>query len=154
NRERRSFLLPPDDRIALVAGTDEITVVDPLLLQKFDRGHRLGAHEQEDGAVRYFIVCLRQRVWIVWWSKGCPAPDETMDVDVGQPGQIRIPRVHAPDMRSEWHLPPMRVIRIVKVVVSLRVGTERGIVLVRRQRQRRAAAPAADQLRGDQLTFF
>src|SRR6185295_14533412 len=50
NREGRPFLLPPDDRVALVAHADEIAVVDPLLLQKFDRGHRLGADEFEDGA--------------------------------------------------------------------------------------------------------
>ena len=37
-------------------GADEIAVVDPLLLQEFDRGHRLGAHEQEDGAARHFVI--------------------------------------------------------------------------------------------------
>src|SRR5262245_59316754 len=31
NGGRRPFLLPPDDRVALVAGPDEIAVVDPLL---------------------------------------------------------------------------------------------------------------------------
>ena len=36
NGERRAFLLPPDDRVTLVADTDEIAVVDPLLLQEFD----------------------------------------------------------------------------------------------------------------------
>src|SRR5262245_20233596 len=56
NGERRAFLLPPDDRVALVADPDEIAVVDPLLLQEFDRGHRLGADELEDGAARDFII--------------------------------------------------------------------------------------------------
>src|SRR5262245_36507931 len=77
-----------------------------------------------------------------------------MDVDIGQPGEFRVPRVHAPDMRSEWHLAPLRIVGVVEVVVSLRVGAERGIILVRRERQRRAAAPAADQLRGEQFALF
>src|SRR5678810_419231 len=58
NREGASWLLPPDDRVALVTNADEIAVVDPLLLQKFDRGHRLGADEQEDGAARHLVVCF------------------------------------------------------------------------------------------------
>ena len=36
NGESRLFLLPPDDRVALIVGADEIAVVDPLLLQEFD----------------------------------------------------------------------------------------------------------------------
>ncbi len=59
NGEGRPFLLPPDDRVTLAVGADEIAVVDPLLLQEFDRGHRLGADEQEDGAARHFVVLLR-----------------------------------------------------------------------------------------------
>ena len=100
------------------------------------------------------IVLFGQRVRIVWWSIRRASPDEAMDVDVGQPGKLRVPRVHAPDMASERHLPAMRVVRVVEVVVPLRVRAERGIVGVRRQRQRGAAAPAADQLRGEQFPFF
>src|SRR5262245_36481396 len=77
-----------------------------------------------------------------------------MDVDIGQPGELRVPRVHTPDMRSEWHLPSLRVVGIVEIVVAPGVGAERRIILVRRQRQRSTAAPTADQLRGDQLAFF
>src|SRR5262245_10808471 len=85
--ERRALLLPPDDRIALVAGADEIAVVDPLLLQELDRGHRLGADELEDGAARHFVICFGQRVCIVRWSIRGTAPYEAMDVDIGQAGQ-------------------------------------------------------------------
>jgi hypothetical protein len=59
NRERRAILLQADDRVALVAGPNEIAVVDPLLLQEFDGGHRLGADEQEMGAARRVIVRFR-----------------------------------------------------------------------------------------------
>ena len=69
-------------------------------------------------------------------------------------GELRVARVHTPHVGTERHLPAMRIVRVVEVVVPLRVGAERGIVLVRRQRQRRAAAPAADQLRGEQFALF
>ena len=57
-------------------------------------------------------------------------------------------------MASERHLPATRVVRVIEVVVPLRVRAERGVVDVRRQRQRGAAAPTADQLRGEQFPFF
>ena len=133
---------------------DEVAVVDPLLLQEFDRGHRLGADEQEVGAARHFVIFLGQRVRIVWRSIRRAAPDEAMQVDVGQPGELRVARVHAPNVASERRLPATRVVRVVEVVVPLRVGAERRVVDVRRQRQRRTAAPTADQLRGEQFPFF
>ena len=77
-----------------------------------------------------------------------------MHVDVGQAGEFRVARVHAPNMASERHLPATRVVRVIEVVVPMRVGAERRVVDVRRQRQRGAAAPAADQLRGEQFPFF
>jgi hypothetical protein len=77
-----------------------------------------------------------------------------VDIDIGQAGEFRIPRIHAPDMAPEWHLPAVRVVRVIEVVVALWVRTEGGVVDIRRQRQRCAAAPTADQLRGDQFTFF
>ena len=55
---------------------------------------------------------------------------------------------------AERHLPAMRVVRVIEVVVPLRVRAERRIVGVRRQRQRSAAAPTADQLRGEQFPLF
>src|SRR5262245_4878181 len=78
NRERRPFLLAPDDRVALVADPDEIAVVDPLLLQKLDRGHRLGTDELEDGAAWDFVILFGQRIWIVRRSIRRAAPDEAM----------------------------------------------------------------------------
>src|SRR5262245_32114925 len=86
NRERPPVLLPPNDRVTLVAGADEIAVVDPLLLEEFDRGHGLGAHEEEDGAARLIIILFGQRVRIVWQSERRAAPDQAMEIDVGQTG--------------------------------------------------------------------
>src|SRR5262249_46439149 len=72
----------------------------------------------------------------------------------GQTGELRVPRVHAPNMASERHLPATRVVRVIEVVVPLRVRAEGGVVDVRRKRQRGAAAPTTDQLRGGHFPFF
>jgi hypothetical protein len=77
-----------------------------------------------------------------------------MYVDIGQPGHFRVPRIHAPDMSPERDLPATLILGVIEVIVPLRVRAEFGIVLVRRQSQRSATAPSANQLGGDQLTFF
>src|ERR1044071_299448 len=96
--ERRLLLLKSDDRVALLAGADERAVIDPLLLEKFDRGHPFGADEQENGAAGHGIIGFGERIRIVWWSVGRAPPDQAMEVHVGQAGELRVPRVHAPDV--------------------------------------------------------
>ena len=64
-----------------------------------------------------------------------------------------MPKIHAPNMASEWRLPATRVVRVIEVIVPLRVRAECGIVDFRRQGQRGAAAPTPDQLRGEQFPF-
>jgi hypothetical protein len=152
--ERRPFLLPSDDRVTLFAGADEIVVIDPLLLQEFHRGHRLGADEQEDSAAWHCVILVGQRAWIVRFSVCRPAPYEPVDIHVGEPCELCVPWVHAPDMGSERHLPAMRVVRVIEVTVALRVGAELWVIDVRSERQRGSTAPAADQLRSKQLAFF
>src|SRR5690349_9244428 len=76
-----------------------------------------------------------------------------MDVDIGQPREFRVARVHPPHVTSERRLPTARVIRVIEVVVSLWVSAERSVIDIRREGQRRAAAPAADQLRREKFPF-
>src|SRR5215467_7328350 len=45
NGKCRAFLLQADNRVTFVADAYEISIVDPFLLQEFDRGHCLGADE-------------------------------------------------------------------------------------------------------------
>jgi len=67
----------------------------------------------------------------------------------------RVAGIHAPHVRAERHRIAMRIhLLIVEVVVALRIGTERRIVLVGCQHQWCAAAPAAHQLCRNQLLFF
>src|SRR5262245_37466097 len=149
NGKSRSFLLQADNRVTFIADTYEVAVVNPLLLEEFDRGHRLGADEQKNGAARYFISFFRHIVRIIWWPIRCAAPYEAMNVDIGQPSEICVTRVHAPDMASERSLPAARVIRVVKIIVPMRVRAECGVVYFRCQHERCAAAPTANQLRGE-----
>src|SRR5262249_13480256 len=154
--ECRLFLLPlqPDDGVALTADRDEVAFVDPLLLQEFHGGHRLGADEQEVDAAGDLVGLHRQRVGIVGWSIGRPAPNDAVYVHIRQPGELRVPRVHAPDVASERRLTAARVPGVIEIVVPVRIRAERGIVHVRSQGQRSAAAPATHQLRGQQFPLF
>src|SRR6185369_4823297 len=98
----------------LVTGTDEIAVVDPLLLQELDSGHRSGADEQKDCAAWHFVVSFGQRVSVVWWSIRGTSPYDPVNVDIGQPRESRVSRVHAPDMTTKGHLPPARIVRVIE----------------------------------------
>jgi hypothetical protein len=122
------------------------------LLQEFHGGHRFRADEQEVGAARDPSASSDS----AFGSAGpiCrPAPDEAMHVHIGQAREFCVTRVHAPNMAPERHLPPTRNLGVVEVVIPLRVPTEGGVVDVRRQCQRGAAAPTADQFRGEQFPF-
>src|SRR5262249_27100047 len=61
---------------------------------------------------------------------------------------------HAPNVGPERHLPTVRVVRVVEIVVAFGVRAERGVVDIRSERQWRTAAPASDQLRGDQFPIL
>ena len=53
----------------------------------------------------------------------------------------------------EWHLKATPVVRVGEVVVAEGVGAQRRVVLCRRERERRAAAPAPHQLGRQQLAL-
>ena len=73
---------------------------------------------------------------------------------MGQAGEFRVARVHAPNMASERRLPAAWIVRVIEVIISMRVCTERRVVNFRRQRQWGAAAPATDELGGEEFPFF
>ena len=67
----------------------------------------------------------------------------------------RVARIHAAHVRAERNGVAVRIhLRVVEVVVALRIGAELRIVLLGRQHQRSAAAPAAHQLRRDQFLLL
>ena len=103
---------------------------------------------------RDFVIALRKRVRVVWRSVGGAAPDDAMDVHVREHRHLGIAWVHPAHMAAERRLLAIRIVGISEVVVPLRVLAERRVVLHRREGQWRAAAPTAEELRGQQLTFF
>ena len=152
--ERRPVLLQADVGIALLAQAHEVAVVDPLLLQELQGGHRLGADEDEVEPAGGFVVLRRDRVRVVGCPVGRAAPDDAVDVHVREDRQLGVARVHPPHVRAERHLPAVRIGGIGEVVVPPRVRAELRVVLRRRERQRRAAAPAPHQLRREQLPLL
>ena len=77
-----------------------------------------------------------------------------MDVHVREHRHLGIARIHPAHMAAERHLLAVRIARIIEVVVPQRVLAERGVVLDRRERQWRAAAPTTDKFRRQQFTLF
>ena len=57
-RKGGAVRLQPDHRVAFVAHPRKVPVVDPVRLQKLERGHRLGADEEEKDAARHLIIFL------------------------------------------------------------------------------------------------
>ena len=58
NRKGSAVRLQPNHRVAFVAHTRKVPVVDPFPLQEFERGHRFGADEEEKDAARHLIIFL------------------------------------------------------------------------------------------------
>nr|GEU28585.1 hypothetical protein [Tanacetum cinerariifolium] len=77
--------------------------------------------------------------------------DDAVDVDVGEDGELAVARIEAAHVGRVRAHQAARVFREIEVVVARRVGAQRGIVVFRRQRQRRAAAPAAHHFRSQQV---
>src|SRR5262249_22480343 len=152
--EYRVVLLQPDVWIAFGAQVHEVSVVDPLLLQEFDRLRRPGADEDEVGTAWDFIVVLRHRVWIVRRAERRAAANDAMEVHIGQLRQLRVARIHATRVRAERDSQSLRVAAIREIVVALRIGAERRIVVLWSQLERSTAAPTAYELGGEQLSLF
>ena len=147
NGEGGAFFLQAHDHVAFVADPDKISVVDPFPLQEFERRHRLGADPEKEEPARDFIIVVRKRVRVVRRSVSGAAPDNAVEIHVREHRHLGIAWIHPAHVAAKWRLPAVRIFRVTEVVVSLRICTERGVVLVWRERQWRAAAPATNKLR-------
>jgi hypothetical protein len=145
--------MPPyrllSQRILLLAQTHEVAGVDPLALQELDVVDRARAEgDVVQAAVLPVVFELRRSDRV---AVGGAAPDDPADVDVAEDLQLRRPRVHPADVRAQRRVQSARVVGVVEVVDAVGVLAERRVVACRRQRERRAAAPAADELGRQQL---
>src|SRR5258706_91640 len=77
-----------------------------------------------------------------------------MDVYISEDRHLRVARVHATHVAAQRHPFALRITGVGEIVISLRIFAERLIVLRRRDRQWRAATPAPDELRRQQLALL
>src|SRR5207244_4436111 len=121
--------------------------------EEFEGPHRLGADEQEIDATRYCIILIRYCVRVVGRSIRRAAPDDAMDVHVREHGHLRVARIHATHVTTQWHLFAAWVVGVDEIIIALWILAQRRIVVCRRERQWRAAAPAPDELRRQQFAL-
>src|SRR6266446_8893728 len=77
-----------------------------------------------------------------------------MDVHIRKHRHLRVARIHATHVAAQRHTFALRISGVGEIVISLRIFAERHIVLRRRMRQWRAATPAPDEFRRQQLALI
>ena len=143
--EVQCAVLGSADRVVLVAEFVEGAVVDPDVLRELELTDQAGADDERGDAAVHPVVgrALGQCRTVGGAAANHPAPVHVVR---------GVARVEASRVRSQRAGIPERIhLLVVEVVVAHRVRAQLGIVLVRCQHQRRAAAPAAHELRGEQL---
>ena len=146
--EVQGAVLGAADRVVLVAEFVEGLVVDPDVLGELELAHQARADDERgDAAVDAVLGCaVGQRRTV-----GGTAADHPAAVHVVG----GVARIEPPGVRSQRARVAVRVhLLVVEVVVAHRICAQFGIVGVRRQHQRRAAAPAAHELRRQQFLPF
>src|SRR5439155_18376830 len=79
---------------------------------------------------------------------------DAMDVHIRKYRHLRVARIHATHVAAQRHPFALRITGVDEIVISLRIFAERLIVLRRRERQWRTAAPAPDEFRRQQLALI
>src|SRR5258707_5985932 len=77
-----------------------------------------------------------------------------MNVYISEDRHLRVARVHATHVAAQRHPFALRITGVGEIVISLRIFAERHIVLRRCERQWRAATPAPDEFRRQQLALI
>ena len=137
-----------NDRVALVSQLVEVPIVYPDVLREFELPDEARADDKGRYAALNPVVgrALRKGRPIRRASPNYPSPVHIV------PG---VARVHPPNVRAKRHGIAVRVRLLVgEVVVTLHVGPEFWIVLLGREYERRATAPAAHQLGRNQFLLL
>src|SRR6266508_3361667 len=134
-----------DDGVAGVPGAEEDAVVHPLGLGELELPARVGADEREHESAVGAVV-----VEDAFWQRrpvGGAAADHA--VQTGFAGHGRVAGVGAADVAAAGGGEPVRVVLLVQErVVAGAVGSQFGVVVLRAQCQRGAAAPPSHDLGG------
>jgi hypothetical protein len=137
-----------DDRIFIVASTEENAVIDPFRLYELELPAQVRPYECEHQTTVGSVVF--DEAFGKWWTICRSTPDHP--VYARHAGYLRVSWIGAPDVRAAWSLKTYRVVRLKKkVVVAMRIFAKRWVVVERTKRQRSAAAPATHHLRRDQF---
>src|SRR5262245_2266437 len=141
--ELQRAILRADDWIVLVAEFMKIRIVDPHVLRELKLANETGTTHKGGNASLHAVL---GRAFRQFWTVGTPATYHPAPVHV----RSGVTRIHAPNVRAEWNGITVRIhLPVIEVVIALRVRAERRIIVIRRQNERSAAAPASHQLRRD-----
>src|SRR6266550_3967867 len=77
-----------------------------------------------------------------------------MDVYISEDRHLSVARIHAPHVAAQRLPFALRITGVREIVISLRIFAQHRIVLYRRERQWRAATPAPDEFRRQQLALI
>src|SRR4029077_3417277 len=148
NLEFERSVLSADDRVPLITEFVKVPIVDPDVLRELELADETCAdHERRDTALLAIVGGALREIRTI----GRPTPDHAPAVHVRR----RIARVHAAHVGAQRHgITQWVLVLVVEIVAALWVGAECGIVLLGRECQRRTAAPAAHQLRSDELPLL
>ena len=138
-----------DERVLIRRRADEDAVVQPLRLDELELALQVRTREDEDDAPVDAVV-LEHAVG-QHRAVARAAPDHPVEANVDASLVVeRVARVGPTRVRAGRALEATQIVPVAEVVVALRVGAERGVVLLRGQRERRAALPAPDHLGAEQ----
>src|SRR5215217_7300701 len=143
--EHAGSVVRPGQRVLLGRRADKDAVVDPLGLDELELALEVRTDEHEDDSSVDAVVL--QDAFGQHRAVAGAAPDHPVEADVDASLLIeRVPRVGAPRVRTGRALEAAQIVVVVEAVVACRIRPELGIVVVRGERQGRAALPASDRL--------
>src|SRR5262249_19161714 len=135
-------------RVLLGGSADEGALIEPLSLDELELTPDVRADKKEiEAPVNAVILqhAFRERRAI-----NPATADHAVKVDFAD--FLGVAEVHPPNVGAARRLQTGRVVRVKKkVVVALRVGAQRGIIVHWTPRQGSATAPASDDFRGEQF---
>src|SRR5215207_311390 len=153
DREPPGPVVRPDERVLLGRSPDEDAVVQPLGLDELELALRVRAREHEDDAAVGTVVL--EHAFGQHRAIARAAADHPVEADVDAALVVEcIARVRAARVGAHRALEAAQIVLEAEGVVALRIGAEVGVVLVRRERERRSALPAPDHLGAEQRFLF
>ena len=137
-----------NNRVALVLQLVKVPVVDPHVLRELELANQARAPDERRDAPL-------ESVFRRTFRKRRPVRASTPDHPAAIHVRGRIAGIHPSHVRPERRRVTVWILlRVIEIVVPLRIRAKRRVVVLWREHQRSAAAPATHQLRRDKLLLF